>query len=201
MPTISKVAEKVISRQLSEYFEESTLFSENQYGFRSGHSTEYAALELVDRITTQIDNGKTPINIFLYLSEAFDTTDHKILLDKLKYYGLKGPTLKLFNSYLTNSKQYVELGDIKSKTLNISTGVPQESILGPLLFIIYINDISQSSEVFIFITYADDTTLSSMLNNFLNMENIDAGSLINDELGKINEWLEINKLSLNINKI
>ena len=92
------------------------------------------------------------------------------------------------------------MGDIKSKTLNISTGVPQGFILGPLLFIIYINDISQSSEVFIFITYADDTTLSSRLNNFFNMENIDAGSLINDKLGKIKEWLEINKLSLNIKK-
>ena len=200
MPTISKVIEKVISSQLYEYFEDSKLFAENQYGFRPGHSTEYAALELVDRITIQMDNTKIPINIFLDLSKAFDSIINKILLDKLKYYGLEGHTLKLFNSYLTNRKQYIELGDIKSKTLNISTGIPQGSILMPLLFIIYINDISQSSEMFNFITYADDTNLSSTLNNLKNTENIDAGSLINDELGKINERLEINKLSLNINK-
>ena len=86
------------------------------------------------------------------------------------------------------------------KTLKISTGVTQGSIIGPLLFIRYINDISQSSETFNFITYADDTIIFSTLNNVLNTENIDAGSLINDELGKINEWLEINKLSLKINK-
>ena len=198
LPTISKVIEKVTSSQLYEYFEDSKLFAENQYGFRPCHSTEYAAVELVDRITTQMDNNKIPINIFLDLSNAFDSMNHKKLLDKLKYYGTI--QLELFNSYLTNRKQYIELGDIKSKTLNISTGIPQGSILGPLLFIIYINDISQSSEMFNFITYADDTTLSSTLNNFKNSENIDAGSLINDELGKINEWLEINKLSLNINK-
>ena len=85
-------------------------------------------------------NSKIPINIFLDISKAFDTINHKILLDKLQYYGLEGPTQKLFNSYLTNKKQYVELGDIKSKTLKISTGFPQWSILGPLLFIIYINE-------------------------------------------------------------
>ena len=97
---------------------------------------------------------------------------------------MEGPTLKLFTSYLTYRKQYIELGDIKSKTLKISTGVPQGSILGELLFnfLIYINDISKSSEMFNFIAYADDTTLSSMLNNKKNTENIDAGSLINDEL-------------------
>ena len=99
-----------------------------------------------------MENSKIHINIFLDLSKAFSTIDHKILLDKLKYDGLKGPTLKLSISYLTDRKQYVELDDIKSKTLKISTGVPQRSVLGPLLFLIYINDISHSSEMFNFIT-------------------------------------------------
>ena len=95
-----------------------------------------------------------PTNIFLDLSKAFDTIGHKILLNTLKYYGLESPALKVSNSYLLNKNQYVELGYIKSKTLKISIGVPNWSVLGPLLFIIYPNDISQSSEMLNFITYA-----------------------------------------------
>ena len=127
-------------------------------------------LELVDRISTQMDNSKIPINIFLDLSKAFDAIDHKILLDKLKYYvyGLEGPYIETIQQLQNKYKAIqcnVELGDIKSKTLKINTGVPQGSILEPLVFIIYINDISQSSEMFNLTTYADDTTISSTLNN------------------------------------
>ena len=105
LPVLSKVVEKTIAKQLSEYFEENKLFNPNQYGFRTGHSTEHAALELVDKITSQMDNNETPINIFLDLSKAFDTIDHNILLDKLKYYGLDDTAIKLFRSYLTNRYQ------------------------------------------------------------------------------------------------
>ena len=108
-----------------------------------------------------MDNNEVSISIFLDLSKAFDTLNHKILLNKLKYYGIEGVPLQLFKSYLTNRTQFVEIDDIKSDTLHIATGVPQGSILGPLLFIIYINDFSESSQVFNFIPYADDTTLLS----------------------------------------
>ena len=106
-----------------------------------------------------MDNNEIPIGIFLDLSKAFDTINHKILLSKLKYYGISGVPLQLLDKYLTNRFQYVVIQNIKSNTLQITTGVPEGSILGPLLFLIYINDFSQSSLAFNFISYADDATL------------------------------------------
>ena len=167
----------------------------------SKHSTKFAALELIDRIITDMDNDETPINIYLDLSKAFDTIDHSILTAKLKYYCISGSKLRLLCSYLLNRKQYTQINNIKSNILPIPTGVPQGSILGSLLFIIYIyiNDFSQASNIFNFVIYADDTTLTSTVSNFRNNSN-PVETSINAELLKINEWLRINKLSLNIAK-
>ena len=136
-----------------------------------------------------MDNDEIPFSVFLDLSKAFDTIDHKILLEKLKHYGIEGIPSQLLNfkSYLSGRKQYVEINDAKSDVLQITTGVPQGSILGPVLFIIYINDFSQARQVFNFI--------SSLV-----PQSTDPDLLMNTELFKINEWLEINKLSLNTAK-
>ena len=201
LPAISKVVEKIIALQLSSYFEKNKLLFDNQYGFRPKHSTEHAALELIDRITNKMDTNDIPLNIFLDLSKAFDTIDHSILLNKLKYYGLKGSTLNLFQSYLSNRKQYTEIEDTTSTILPIQVAVPQGSILGPIFFIIYVNDLPQCSNKFDFIMYADDTTLSSTIDSFCDINsNASADSLINAEIDKVIEWLKINKLSLNKNK-
>ena len=153
---------------------------DNQYGFKPKHSTEHAALELIDGIINKMDTNEIPLNIFLDLSKAFDTIDHTILLNKLKYYGLKGSTLNLFQSYLNNRKQYTEIEDTTSTILPIHVGVPQGSILGPILFIIYVNDLPQCSNKFHFIMYADDTTLSSTIDSFSDINsNTNADVLIN----------------------
>ena len=201
LPALSKIFEKVIFIQLYDFFQKNKLFYASQFGFRQGHSTELAALEVVDRILVEMDKQDIPINIYLDLSKAFDTLDHNVLLYKLSYYGVCDKALKLMQSYLDNRQQYVEIDDIKSDTLTIQTGVPQGSILGPLLFIIYINDIANASTLLDMIIYADDTTLSGTL-KFIsqNTDYADINSAINNELDKINDWLRVNKLSLNVNK-
>ena len=197
----SLLLEKIIALQLSSYFEKNKLLFDNEYGFRPKHSTEHAALELIDRIINKMDTNEIPLNLFLDLLKAFDTIDHTILLNKLKYYGLKGSTLNVFQSYLNNRKQYTEIEDTTSTILPIHVGVPQGSILGPILFIIYVNDLPQCSNKFDFIMYADDTTLSSTIDSFSDINsNTNADVVINIELCKVIEWLKINKLSLNKNK-
>ena len=208
LPALSKVLEKVVFIQIYDYFDKNGLFYKNQYGFRKIHSTELASLEITDIISENMDHGKLPLSIFLDLSKAFDTLDHTILLDKLKYYGLNNVALNWFNSYLSGRTQYVDFDNVSSQTRTIDTGVPQGSILGPLLFIIYMNDIHIASDKFHAILYADDTNLVSSLCSFnvnistqLSSEALRLLSAnINSELQLITDWLEINKLSLNIKK-
>ena len=167
---ISKLFEQVVYNQLYEYFTKNKLFHENQYGFRTKHSTELAVTELTERIFINIDNKNLPLAIFMDLSKAFDTLDHNILIDKLGYYVFRGTSLMWFESYLYQMTQYVEVDNFKSSHQTITTGVPQGSILGPLLFLIYMNDMHLSSKLIRSILYADDTTLFSALDYSLSLD-------------------------------
>ena len=194
LPSFSKIFEYAIFYQLFDYMCENNLLTIEQFGFRRGHSTELAAIQLVDRLTKQMDLGNVPTNIYIDVSKAFDTLDHSILLDKLSYYGICGVENLMLRTYLSNRHQYVEYNDSKSETKSISIGVPQGSILGSLPFLIYINDLPRVSRVFSMLMYADDTTL------YCNINNANSDIILNNELCKISDWLSSNKLSLNVKK-
>ena len=200
LSSISKIFEKVVYNQLYRYFTQNKLFYDSQYGFRAKHSTELATVEQVDRILHSIDNKELPLAIYMDLSKAFDTLDHTILSNKLRYYGITDISLKWFMSNLSQSIQYVEVNDIQSSKRIIQTGVPQGSILGPLLFLIYMNDIPSATEYSTFILYADDTTLFSTMAYSHPALSHEHNILINGELLKVNDWLVANRLSLNVNK-
>ena len=199
LPSISKIFERVLFQQVYEYFQQKKLFYSSQYGFFTEHSAEYATIELVDKIITQMDKMDTPIGIFNDLTKAFDTIDHSILIQKLRYYGFNEMSLNLMQSYLTGRVQYVQMNDVKSNYCSVTTGIPQGSILGPLLFIIYMNDIAEASDLFDFILYADDTSLTTTIKVIMKKDK-DLQMSVNTELNKIKVWLDLNKLSLNIKK-
>ncbi len=157
-----KYLKRLSLKNYINFFKKQLLYNA-QYGFRTDHSTEFAILELIDRVIVEMDKHNTSLNIFLDLSKAFNTLDHKILLKMLDYYGINGVAYNLMEGYLINRKQYVDMDDVKSEMLMVTTDVPHGSILGPLLFIIYVNDIANASNLFTFIIYADDTNLSTTI--------------------------------------
>ena len=152
-------------------------------------------MHLVDSITSSIDQKKFTVGIFIDLSKAFDTVNHKILLEKLQHYGIRGLALDWIRNYLSDRYQFVEYNGIQSSSNEIKCGVPQGSILGPLFFLLYINDICNVSSILNFILFADDTNLFLSHNDLSFMMNT-----INSELLKLSEWFKANKLSINIQK-
>ena len=198
LPSVSKIFEKAVYDQLVAYLNTNNYLCNNQYGFRAEHSTEHAILELIDRVTLALDRGFTPIAIYLDLSKAFDSLNSEILLFKLYYYGARGSTFRWFETYLENRQHYVEFNNCTSAVATTSFGVPQGSILGPLLFTIYVNDLDLSSTFFNFVKYADDTTLLHINNDITCNEQVITN--VNKELDNVYKWLCANQLSLNINK-
>jgi hypothetical protein len=159
LPSFSKVFEKVIFNRLLHYLDLRNILCNSQYGFRKNHSTFMSLIDMYDRISLAVDKIEFSIGIFIDLSKAFDTLDHCILLRKLEHYGIRGVALDWFKSYLSNRTQCVALNGVTSSFKTITYGVPQGFILGPLLFILYINDIVNCSDLLLFILFADDTNL------------------------------------------
>ena len=198
LPVYSKIFEKVVYRQVYKYLEKYSVLAKTQYGFRSGRSTIQAILKFMNYVYSILDNNDNVLSIFLDFSKAFDCVDHSILLSKLYFYGFRGVCHEWFNSYLSNRYQYVSLSGVSSDKAKMSHGVPQGSVLGPLLFLIFINDFERMSEKFMFTLFADDSTLSYRFH--VNSASTVSVLQINDELVKVSEWLIANKVLVNIDK-
>ena len=193
--TFSKILEKLVSNQLTRYLEEHALLTSDQFGFRAKSSTEKALHSLINNLYSNFDQGKYVVGLFLDLTKAFDSINRQILLSKLFYYGIRGVAHDWFSSYMSDRTQYVFVNGCKSTLRLISTGVVQGSILGPLLFIIYINDLVKSSRLLKFSLYADDTCLSLASNHLPNLMDV-----FNSEVAKVDSWFKANYLTLNPSK-
>ena len=187
LSSFSKIIERIIYIRKSKFLEKHKVLSGSQYGFREKHSTSHAVLQLMDTIITGYEQSSHTLGIVLDLLD--------IILVKLSFYGIRGVALEWFRNYLTNRNQFVYFNDNQSSSKDPVYGVPQGSILGPLLFSIYINDFAKSSRVLSFILFADDSNLFYTHRNLFTLV-----STVNSELIGVSNWIKANKLSLNIEK-
>jgi hypothetical protein len=192
---ISVVFEKLVYKRVYNYLEYRNILNEFQFGFRANRSTSHALLSTIENLKESLDRGSFGVGLFIDFKKAFDTVNHYILLNKLEFYGFRGVVNKWFQSYLTGRNQYVSINGINSSLKAISCGVPQGSVLGPLLFLLYINDLPYCSNRLVFHLFADDTNI------FFSSKNLDLiQTTLNIELKNVSQWLNANRLALNIEK-
>ena len=190
----SKIFERHIFNEITQFINKYKLLHNFQYGFRENSSTELAITQLTEELQDNLQNKKSTLAVFIDLSKAFDTVDHQILLSKMHRYGIRGLAGDLLHSYLTGRSQSTIANNKKSKPEEITCGVPQGSILGPLLFNLYINDLATVSDLTVRL-YADDACLTFSQSNLTVLQNA-----MNKELNLVNDWLKVNKLSVNYTK-
>ena len=170
-----------------------------QFGFRQKHSTNHALLSMTQQIKDIVDKGNIAVGVFVDFQKAFDTVNHKILLQKLEHYGIRGIANNWFSSYLSNRRQYVSIGSTNSNTMPVAHGVPQGSVLGPLLFLIYINDLHKCIHFSTTRHFADNTNLLYAI-ALSKIRNRNPTRKLNIDLKSLNHWLLANKISLNTTK-
>ena len=185
---INRIFEKIIRDSLYDFIKDKLY--RKQFGFRPKNSTEHPVLDLKENILENCSKKLVSCILFLDLKKAFDSVSHQILLKKLEYYGVKGVALKLFESYLSNRRQLTVIDGYASVLDIIEWGVPQGSVLGPLLFLIFINDIPRASDLGTWL-FADDTALATFANSIQLLQ-----SKMNNEVDKIQDWLLSNRLSV-----
>ena len=192
---LSKIIEKLMCTRLKKFLNSSKTFFDSQFGFRSGHATTDAVLQFLDYAYESVDSKKYLLTVFIDLKKAFDTVDLNILLRKLNHIGIRGTSYDWFSSYLLGRKQCVRANKFTSEYRETQTGVPQGSILGPILFLIYINDMHNSAPGLTFVQFADDTTVFSSHENLESLVEI-----VNTQMRYLYSWVCANKLSLNAAK-
>ena len=195
LPAISKIMERIMYDQLYNYLTKFELLSDSQFGFRKSHSTATALLDCTNDWYMNLDRKMFNLVVLIDLKKAFDTVDHQILLRKLELYGIKGEALTLLKSYLTNRNQKCQIKNSFSTERLIKCGVPQGSILGPLFFLLYINDLPQCLNKTKPRLFADDTNLTASGDSITDLE-----TAVNSDLENLRKWLIANKLSLNVAK-
>ena len=195
LSVFSKLFEKTMHQRLYKLLEVCEVIFSMQFGFHTGHSTDHALISLTKTIKSSLDKGRVGCGIFIELQKAFDTVNHHILLKKMEHYGIRGTALNRFNSYLSNRKQFVCVNGLSSSLCNISCGVPQGSVLGPLLFLIYINDLPNSPKLFSFFLSADDTSIYCESDDLTLLTR-----QLNKELKNVKLWLDSDKLALSMGK-
>ena len=191
LPSISKALGRIVYTRMFDFISKHNILCPNQYGFRPNRTIHMALNDFYTKVTEDLDNKLHSIGIFLDLSKAFDTLNHSILINKLSLYGIRGVANQWISNYLSDRKQFVAFNGKSSPHSNITCGVPQGSILDPLLFLLYINDLPLCSDFPHYVLFADDTNIL-----FFHKDPVLLEKILNKELDLISYWFKVNKLSL-----
>ena len=192
LSNLNKILEKIMHKRIYAFLEKYEILYELQFGFRAGYSTTHALIHMTETIRSALDSGSVTCGIFVDFQKAFDTVNHEILLKKLEHYGFRGVINSWFRSYLTGRQQKVVINGFESENTYLLHGVPQGSVLGPILFLIYINDLHKSIKYSTTYHFADDTNLLHISKDYKTLQR-----KVNYDLFSLHKWLTANKISLN----
>lgn len=192
--SVAKILEKVVRDRVMAYLDRAKILNKSQFGFRSKHSTNHAVINLTESTLDALEKGLKVGGVYLDIAKAFDTVNFDILLRKLEFYGFRANTLMWFESYLKNREQFVNIKNERSETYQLKWGIPQGGTLAPILFILFMNDITNCSSIFDFSIYADDTCL------ILGINRDGYDETMKSELERVVDWFSSNELLLNVMK-